>query len=277
MEYYGQDISENETDSILRILGGCFKNSYHREWAGFCNQGYPASSHHRHMLWHSQFRQADRPHSNTWYKDTEENLMKEYISRRYHELILQVLEELRQNVIYSCSDPRLRIKEREPVNKLTQEAAKHHKEDFESKEETINNYIDHFGCIPYCVILQMLAIRYLGAGLLDSDYVDKDFPYRSSKSFSCMLWNLGNWQRSRFARNPLPERSEKYGPHINYDFDSEHKLIGNRPLYNNFVNVVKNPRAHLFMNCEAASIYEHGPESKKVATRYALMTTRIWW
>ena len=51
---------------------------------------------------------------------------------------------------------------------------------------------------------------------------------------------------------------EKLRAHINFDFDPEHKLIGDRPLYNNFfVIAVKNLRAHLFMNCEAASIYEH--------------------
>ena len=61
----------------------------------------------------------------------------------------------------------------------------------------------------------------------------------SSKSFSCMFWNSGNWQRSRFARNPLPEH---YRTHINFDFDSDHKLIGDKPLYNNFfVNVGNHP------------------------------------
>ena len=35
-------------------------------------------------------------------------------------------------------------------------------------------------------------------------------------------------------------------------------LIGNKPLYNNFFfNVVKNLKTHLFMNCEAGSIFEH--------------------
>ena len=31
LEYYGQDISGNETDSILRKLGDCFKDGYHGE------------------------------------------------------------------------------------------------------------------------------------------------------------------------------------------------------------------------------------------------------
>ena len=104
--------------------------------------------------------------------------MKECINRRYDESVLNVLEELRHDAIYRCSDPRLHIKGRERVTKFTKDAAERYKEDFENLHETIN--------------------------------------------------------------------------------DNQHKLIGDRPLYNNFfVNVVKNLRAHLFMNCEAASIYEH--------------------
>ena len=126
MEYYGQDISGHETDSILRKLNNCFKKDYHGEWAGFYSQGFPASSQHRHMLWHSQFRQAEKAHENYWYQDTEGNLMKEYVNRHYDESVLNVLEELRRDAIYSCSDPRLPIKEREQVNKFT------NKEDFEN-------------------------------------------------------------------------------------------------------------------------------------------------
>ena len=205
-----------------------------------------------------EFRQTEKPHEVHWYQDTEENLMKEYINRHYDESVLNALEELRRDAIYSGSDPRMHIKEREQVTKFTNDAAERHKQDFENLHETIDDYLSHYGCTPYCVILHMLAMRCLGAGLLDSDFVDKDYPYRSSKSFSCMFWNLGNWQRSRLASNPLPEHLEKYRTHINFDIDSEHKLIGDRPLYNNFfVNVVKNLRSHLFMTCEAASIYEH--------------------
>ena len=74
-----------------------------------------------------------------------------------------------------------------------------------------------------------------------------------------MFWNLGNWQRTRFLKNPLPEHLEKYRKTYQLcDFDSEHRLIGNKPLYNNFfANVMKNLKTHLFMNCEAGSICEH--------------------
>ena len=75
--------------------------------------------------------------------------MKEYINRHSDESVLNVLEELRHDAIYSCSDPRLHFKEREQVNKFTKDAAERHKEDFENLHETIDDYLSHYGCTHY--------------------------------------------------------------------------------------------------------------------------------
>ena len=56
-----------------------------------------------------EFRQTEKPHEVHWYQDTEENLMKEYINRHYDESVLNALEELRRDAIYSGSDPRMHI------------------------------------------------------------------------------------------------------------------------------------------------------------------------
>ena len=69
----------------------------------------------------------------------------------------------------------MHIKERVSVSKLSSTAAERHKEDFENLHETIDDYLSQYGCIPYCVVLQLLDMRYLGAGLLDSDFIDKDY------------------------------------------------------------------------------------------------------
>ena len=234
------------------------------------------SPSNRHMMWHQQFRQTEKPQDDHWYHDAEENLMKEYIRRHYDESALAVLEELRRDAVYGCSDPRMHVRDRAQVTKLTNDATERQKEDFETLHQTIDDYVTEHGCIPCCVILQLLTMRYFGAVLLDTDFIDKDYAYRSSKSFSCMFWNLGNWQRSRLLKNPLPEHVEKYRRHINFDFDSDHKLISDKPLYNNFfVNVVKNLRTHLFMNCEATSILNTRKGLKEVATLCASTTTKI--
>ena len=72
LEYYGIDISGNETDSILRNLKDCFRNDYHGEWAGFYNLSFPAFGQSRHIVWHKQRRQTEKPHDDHWYHDTDE-------------------------------------------------------------------------------------------------------------------------------------------------------------------------------------------------------------
>ena len=91
--------------------------------------------------------------------------MQEYINRHCKEPILQVLDDLRRDTVYGCSDSRLHLRERVNVNKYTKDASERHKEDFESMEDLINHYMSEHGCTPCCVILQVLAMRYLG--LLD--------------------------------------------------------------------------------------------------------------
>ena len=55
--WYGQDISGNEEESILRELSKCFADGCHSAWAGFYNLGFPALPNNRHMLWHKTYRQ----------------------------------------------------------------------------------------------------------------------------------------------------------------------------------------------------------------------------
>ena len=87
--YYDQDITGNEDDSVFLKLKDCFSDDYHGEWAGFYNQGYPASSKHRHMFWHVKYKVA--PHEDYWYHITDDQLMTEYIARHKDQQPLQEL------------------------------------------------------------------------------------------------------------------------------------------------------------------------------------------
>ena len=69
--WYGQDISGNEEDSVLRELSKCFSDGYHSIWAGFYNLGFPAFPNNRHMLWHKKYRQTNKPHDMTWFEIEE--------------------------------------------------------------------------------------------------------------------------------------------------------------------------------------------------------------
>ena len=257
--YYGQDITGNEDDSVFRKLKDCFTDGYHGEWAGFYNQGYPASSKHRHMFWHVKYRKSMSPHKDYWYHLTDEQLMTEYIARHKNQLPSQELDDLKNNIEYGCSDPRMHPLHQNRSEEASNEAERRIDDDFGNLTKVLQLYVEDHKVLPYCMILHSLAYRYLGGGLLDPTYKDEEFPYRSSPHITMMFWNLGNWCRNRFEKCPVPERFQQFIPHIDYTIDEEHeKFDENKTQYNNyFINVIKNFGGHLFMNCEAGSLYPH--------------------
>jgi len=132
-------------------------------------------------------------------------------------------------------------------------------DDFQNLTGVLQCYVGEHKVLPYCVILHCLASRYLGGGLVDPTYKDEEYPYRSSPQFSLMFRNLGNWCRNRFDKCPVPERLQRFIPHIDYIMDEDHNQFDpDKSQYNNyFINVIKNFGGHLFMNCEAGSLYPH--------------------
>ena len=80
---------------------------------------------HRHMFWHVKYRETNEPHTDNWHTDSETQLMDEYVARHNKgEYVSLLLEEHRRETPYSCSGPRLHIRERENVDKQTSEAEK---------------------------------------------------------------------------------------------------------------------------------------------------------
>ena len=264
--YYGQDITGNEDDSVFRKLKECFADGYHGEWAGFYNQGYPASSRHRPMSWHVKYRKTMSFHQNYWYHLTDDQLMAEHIARHKNQQPLQELEELKNNIEYGCSDPRMHPLHQDQSEEASKEAERRIDDDFGNLTGVLQSYIGEHKVLPYCVILHSLAYRYLGGGLLDPTHKDEEYPYRSSPQFTLMFWNLGNWCRSKFEKCPVPERFQQFIPHIDYSIDEEHeKFDENKSQFNNyFINVIKNFGGHLFMNCEAGSLYPHRARLEEV-------------
>ena len=207
------------------------------------------------MFWHLKYRKTTEKHDHMWYEIPEEELMKEYINRHKDEDVGHLLNELRDTIMYSCSDPRMHPRAEKLCERLSAISMDRHEKDFTDLEDVINSYISDHGCISYATVLHLLAIRYLGAGLPIPDRFDLDHPYRSSKALSVMFWNLGNWQRVSHSKEPLPENLEKFRPNMRSDIDTEHRPLKNKPAYNNFfISAVKNVSAHLFLNCEAATL-----------------------
>ena len=224
--YYGQDITGNEDDSIFRKLKDCFTGDQYDEWTGFYGKGYPASTPHRHMFWHVKYRKTMKPHENHQFTNTDDQLMAEYIARHKDQDPSDELQELKNTIEYSCSDPRLHPLQVGFSIKHTNEAEARIDDDFQTLSSVLENYVEDHSVLPYCVLLRCMAARYLGGSLIDPEHAEKEFPYRSSLQFSVMFWNLGNWCRSRFDKCPVPDGLQRLVPHINYDMDEDHNPIG---------------------------------------------------
>ena len=219
------DTAGNEEDSAFRKLKDCFTDGCHGEWAGFYNQGYPASSKHRHMFWHVKYRKTMSPHQDFWYHLTDEQLMTEYIARHKDQQPSQELDELKNNIEYGCSDPRMHPLHQGRSEEASKEAERRIDDAFGNLTGVLQSYVEEHKVLPYCMILHSLASRYLGGGLLDPTHTDEEFPYRSSPQITMMFWNLGNWCRNRFEKCPVPERFQQLIPHIDYSLDEDHEQV----------------------------------------------------
>eukprot|EP00435_Cladocopium_sp_Y103_P007060 s520_g2.t1 len=266
--FYVSDISGCEEDSVLRTLRNCFPDSQWEQWCGFYNRGYPQSEKHKHMFWHTQYRRQDiefnEIHEESWHQADEYTLMDEYIARFKDQDIESELEELRTSIAFGCSDPRLALRIRAQVERLTEKAEKKLQEDWDLMDKAMAEYIQQHKKVPYCSILQSMAIMsFLGAGAVSEEEKDPNYPYRSGKTLSCMFWNMGHWCRQRFSKYPLPTQLEKYQSYVDVNIDLYHQKVDleDRPVFNNsFVTAIKNLGAHIFLNREASTIFPYKEE-----------------
>eukprot|EP00435_Cladocopium_sp_Y103_P052346 s2970_g16.t1 len=214
------------------------------------------------MFLHAQYRCQDPDfveiHQEAWHQGTEEQLMDEHIARYRGLEPESELQELRQCIAFNCVDPRLAPRIRHQGERSTEKAERKLKEDWEILDETtMADYIKEYHKLPYCCVLQSLAMSFLGAGGVTEEEKDPEYPYRSGKTLSCMFWNLGHWCRQRFSKHPFPTQIEKYAPYVDVNLDLQHHQVDfeDQPVFNNyFVTAVKNLGAHIFLNCEATTI-----------------------
>ena len=165
-------------------------------------------------------------HQDHWFTNIDDQLIAEYIARHKIQLPFQELEDVKNTCEYSCGDPRMHPRHQEHPEDAAKEAERRIDDDFKSLTAVLECHVEDHKVLLYCVVLQCLAPRYPGGGIVDPVYIDDEHPSRASPQFSLMFWNLGNWCRKHFEKCPLPERLQKFAPHIDHDLDIEHKKIG---------------------------------------------------
>eukprot|EP00435_Cladocopium_sp_Y103_P014963 s2400_g3.t1 len=163
-------------------------------------------------------------------------------------------------IAFNCVDPRLAPRVRAQRARFTAKAERKLTDDWENLDTILLNTLKS---PTSSLIVMYLAMTFLGAGRVRGEEKDPDYPYRSGKTLSCMFWNLGHWCRKRFEKHSFPVQLEKYAPYVDEKIDLEHTAVDleERPVFNNyFVTAIKNLGAHIFLNCEAMSIWPHKEE-----------------
>ena len=118
-----------------------------------------------------KYRETSEPHKDHWYTDSDKQLMETYIARHKDEYPLSLLEDLRKEAAYGCSDPRLHLRAREQADRLTEEAEKRLEDDFQTLSLVLTACVEQHGVLPYCVVLQCFASRFLGAGVIAPSFL----------------------------------------------------------------------------------------------------------
>ena len=93
------------------------------------------------------------------------------IARHKDQLPPKELEKIKNTCEYGCSDPRLHWQHQEHSEEASREAEKRIDDDFNSLTRVLGCYIEDHSLLPYCVVLQCLASRYLGGGMLDPTFI----------------------------------------------------------------------------------------------------------
>ena len=180
LTYYGYDITGNEEDSILRRLQECHEYPDCEHWAGFYNHGFPAYAPQRHMFWHKQWR-VHEDHKDAWFTPTEDQMMATYIYLYKNLKVEDELEDIRKLARYNCSDPRMSLRQRRNVQRLSKLAETKWREDWDKIDEALQDYIEINEKIPYISIHKVLAASFLGASFVDPEERDDEHPFRKSK------------------------------------------------------------------------------------------------
>ena len=90
------------------------------------------------------------------------------------------LEDIRKLARYNCSGPRMSLRQRRNVQRLSKLAETKWREDWDKIDEALQDYIEINEKIPYISIHKVLA-SFLGASFVDPEERDDEHPFRKSK------------------------------------------------------------------------------------------------
>ena len=146
----------------------------------------------------------------------------------------------------TCEDHRLRIADDDRMRQRSEKA----KQEFVKNKEVLATQVKLAGKdeMAYDDLITDITELFLSGEAITRD---KDSVGSSSKSLTVLFWNLGNWQRGNNWKVPANLEYQK----LLYKENKPDEYPFHIPEDNNlFLQMVKNLRAHVILNCEATTL-----------------------
>ena len=238
----GEDQEQTDYKSALDGLATLDKQNKSR-YFGFYGRDFRWS--HNKALNFMKFRKATMEHPCAKLDFAEDKLIEIYCNLFFEK---PTPEEYfyQKAIVYSCEDHRLRMKNDECMKERSQIA----KNDFNEGKSVLADQVRLAGKneMSYDNMITDITELFLSGEAIARN---PETLGSSSKSLTVLFWNLGNWQRGINFRVPSDleyqnlfykeERPDTYPDHV--------------PENNNlFLQMIKNLRAHIVLNCEATTL-----------------------
>ena len=152
-------------------------------------------------------------------------------------------------ITYTCEDHRLRLCDDDRML----ERSKRSKDEFEKKKDVLKANVRHASNeeMGYDDLVTDITELFLSGEHTDRN---PESVGSSSKSLTTLFWNLGNWGRGINFRVP----AELDYQNLFYKEMKPERYPEHEPENNNlFLQMVKNFRGHLILNCEASTLLPH--------------------
>ena len=149
-------------------------------------------------------------------------------------------------ITYTCEDHRLRIADDDRMEQRSEKA----KQEFVKNKEVLATQVKLAGKdeLAYDDLITDLTELFLSGEAITRE---KESVGSSSKALTVMFWNLGNWQRGFNWKVPSNLEYQK----LFYKENNPGDYPNHVPEYSNlFLQMVKNLRAHVILNCEATAL-----------------------
>ena len=149
-------------------------------------------------------------------------------------------------IVYQCDDHRIKVANSEKMEERSRNA----KQNFDEKLKHFRDQIKVAGKkeVAYDDMITDITELFLSGEKIDRN---PESVGSSSKSLSVLFWNLGNW--SRGTNHKIPSNVEY--DNIFYKEEKPSEYPDHVPEANNlFIQMVKNLRAHIVLNCEASTL-----------------------